>query len=216
MPSEPDTTPSSIEKLRATSTSWIASADAKATALLGISNILLGAVFLSDIKSESSLVYWGSIAFIVIVVGLHLFVGFGVLWPRTDRKSILNDALFSTSDKDSPSYFGDIVKLKHDDFIALMRDGERQRQDAEEQAYILAFIANKKMIAFQWAIGLFAFALFIFGSLAISKATCKVNKPATSTPTPAHNGTSGSGTGKKHDTKRAGVGAATAVKDDKP
>lgn len=155
-----------VKRLSDASVGWIGAADNKAAALLGVSNILLGAVFLADLGPTSG--WWHAIrvGFVLLVLAQHVVVAAFVLWPRTNRTAILKKAGFPTPLPRSPSFFGDVAKMPHADFKALMADVPTQAEDKLEQAYVLAVIANRKMLAYQWTIGLFVAGLVAFCTLA--------------------------------------------------
>ena len=155
-----------LDRLATAAGGWISAADAKAAALLGVSNILLGAVFLADLYprvGEHSLLKW---TFVGLVLTLHAVVAGCVLWPRTNRTKILKDAEFPSPLEASPSFFADIAQMKHAAYVTALSDEGFQTKDKEEQAFILAIIAHRKMSAYRWSIALFVACLAVFCALA--------------------------------------------------
>lgn len=159
-----------FDRLSTAAIVWIGSADVKATALLGVSNILLGAVFLTEVSDKGVTQTTLRAAFVVQVFLLHAVVAAGVLWPRTNRRALLKEAGFPNPLNVSPSYFGDIAKLKYEEYAKLMQSTDSQAADREEQTFVLAVVAHKKMFAFRVAVALFLSCLFTFCALAAVSA----------------------------------------------
>mgnify|MGYP007066217895 CR=1 FL=1 len=160
------------KRLSGAASGWIAAADGKAAALLGVSNILLGAVFLADLEPGPAWVDVLRVGFIAVVLIQHIVVAAFVLWPRTNRAKLLKEAGFPSALDRSPSFFGDVAKLKHAELVTLMDDDAAQDADKLEQAFILAVIADRKMVAYQWALGLFIVGLVAFCLLAVVELFC--------------------------------------------
>ncbi len=184
-PSPPAPTKEAIDRLSGVAGGWIGAADTKAAALLGVSNILLGAAFLEDMTPGVPGGAELRVLFIVLVLAQHLVVAVGVLWPRTNRAAILRAAGFPTPLSKSPSFYADIAKLNHASYIELLADSSTQESDRTEQAYILAVIASKKMCAYKLAIVLFVTCLAVFCGLALTTAVAREKQSEPTADAPA-------------------------------
>lgn len=152
-----------INQIKAIASAWISSADTKAAALAGISNILLGAIFLSNHKPDSSDPGWTTHlppVFIVLVALLHVLVAV-VLWPRTNRKRWLDEELPLPK---SSSHFAEISRMSFREFKTQATANEEA--DTYEQAYVLARIASRKMFWYRAALITFLAALVAFAIMA--------------------------------------------------
>lgn len=171
--------PQALERLKTNAAAWIAAADTKAAALLAVSNILLGAVFLADINTKAEGAEALRFAFIGLVLLLHVVIAAGVLWPRLNRAEILKVAQFPSPLPRSPSFYGDVAGLPYNAFASILADEAAQKADAVEQAYVLAVIARQKMIAYRWSIVIFVACLLSFcGVAAFSGVTDQSSKPS--------------------------------------
>lgn len=153
-----------ISKLVQGSTGWIASADSKATSILGVAGVTLGLVLL-DIEAVSNPILFG--IYIAYVTSCVITIGFciSVLFPATDRVEMLKKPKPKGSKNvakeylgRSNIYFSEVANVNYQDFLDSL-DKHDLNRDVEEQAYVLSYIANKKMKNVKLAIVSFAACL---------------------------------------------------------
>jgi hypothetical protein len=144
-----------IELVKGSALGWIGSADAKATALLSIAGVILGLNSLAGGAAPFSF---------RLAYGISTFVCVGscamVLWPRTNRKALINDETVEVS----PTFFGDIAKRTYKEFADLAGRSNATgllEEDATEQAYVVAKIAAKKMWWMRIAVVAFVVSLAV-------------------------------------------------------
>lgn len=124
-----------------------------------------------------------------------------VLWPRVNRKRLLRSRSATTIDslknwvakvwagirskrtqlepivgelERSPTFFGDLATMGFDQFVKSLdgRTLEAEHQDDVEQAYILNFIAARKMYWSKFAVVFTGLAITALAVLAIIRVVC--------------------------------------------
>lgn len=138
--------------LRTSAGNWINSADTKTTALVTIQGAVLAIALASS--SIQTLRLPPKIAFLVFAASNLLSITFSaaVLWPRTNRKSLLDEAKKPDKDRTKVSFstFVDIGQMKWGNFSSLLTttpSATDLESDRHEQSYLLARIA---VIKLQW------------------------------------------------------------------
>lgn len=130
------------ELIASKSVGWIASAEAKATAGLTVEAVLIGLVMMDGKHDPThqlvTLLFWCFIASAALAAGCCLFV----LWPRTNRLRLLG---VKGKTSLSPTFFEDVTAQSFENFKFATFSDMDIKQDAIEQAYILAKIARLKM-----------------------------------------------------------------------
>lgn len=158
--------------LRASAGAWIASADSKATALIGVDASLftLVAAVVAATGLLRDLGPYGITAFALFCTTsiISLSSACYCLWPRLERKEILAEANWTPIDR-SPSHFFEVAQLSRDQLKTLLHDVDIQESDNQEQAFVAAVIASKKMSALKTAvvssISSLAMLIFLLGAL---------------------------------------------------
>lgn len=149
---------------------WIGSADSKAIGLLTIQAVLLGLVLLAQSSEGQSAIH--NIAFWCFVVLTFISVAFCIatLWPRTNRGKILSESTNPILIK-SPTFFKDVTKSDFCSFKKFAKEPKADvlRMDEEEQAFVLAHIATKKMMLIKWSIILVLASIFSLCVVGISR-----------------------------------------------
>lgn len=143
------------DKLKNNSSSWIGSADAKATTIASVASVVLGIVAAfgpTPHAHTANMCY----TFFAIASTATIFSCLGVILPRTRRSAYIGPNGLRTS----PSYFGDVP----DTFAAYCQlDIATEVEDADrlEQAYIAARIAKEKMFFVQLTTWCFVVTLLL-------------------------------------------------------
>lgn len=138
-----------VTRLIGLAAGWIASADMKATALLGMNGTILalagtGFVFTQKSKEGFS-VSAGLMAMFGLAVVASILCAALTIQPRLNREAILKKKGFSKFGS-SPTYFFDLAKLNKDKFIErISQDKTAYAKDALEQSIIICHIASAKM-----------------------------------------------------------------------
>lgn len=149
---------------------WIASADAKATALVTLLAVVLSLVGIGASQKESPAGIALQIIFVlfVLLAVCAAVVCLVVILPRTSRKEFLPGEVSGRS----PTFFSDLATLSFQKFseICAQPDREQFNLDAVEQAFILNRIAAKKMRAMHWAVWLTIISLFALAIMVLTAA----------------------------------------------
>lgn len=136
-----------------TAAGWIASADQKAASILSVNGAALALVFAFSNETEH---IWAR----CMVLAFGLFAVISVVlcavtvFPSTNRPRILAHAKAERPRALSATFFADIVKMSFPAFVssAATTLPAALLQDAQEQAYVVAAIATRKMKLMKWAI----------------------------------------------------------------
>jgi len=147
-----------LDKLRANSGAWIASADAKATTLLALETGLLALSTFTDVVDNQQIFLWARGITVVLLV-LSMAAAVWVLSPILDRKKLLAKHGCEKPVSAAWSYFGDASPIGYDDLVQAIKvdsNLESFRAQEREQAFVLALIATKKMERFWLATRFFA------------------------------------------------------------
>lgn len=146
-----------LENIRQRAVTWIAAADQKATAMLGIAGALaaLGGPAFAASGGKGSLL---ARLFLCAFAALDLFAVLSaviVLWPRTDRPRILRRKGLTSVLPRSISFFADLAALDATQFAKHLTDAtpDLRHQDTYEQAIVICEIAALKMQWMRWTIG---------------------------------------------------------------
>ncbi len=169
----------SYSSLRQGAASWISSADTKATALIAVGAGLL-TVIAAVLAATGILRTMGTLGVIVfIALGassvVSLVAACAVLFPRLDRRKLLEKGGWSSPLDRSPSFFADVATLRRDEFEKLITDPVVIERDHQEQAYVLARIAMRKMHLLRWSVGALAVALILLMILLALMVHCTTN-----------------------------------------
>lgn len=163
------------EKLRQAAVGWIGDADAKATTIASVLAVVLGLVSLdmATASRAASLewIYWTFLAFSVVSVGFCI----GTLWPVTNRRAYVPESRLEYS----VSFFGD-VPTTYAEFRRRDPTDEDVKADVFEQSYVLARIANRKMVLVRCTIVFFILALISLAVLAFAATVVSPSDPTAS------------------------------------
>lgn len=152
---------------------WISSADGKATGLLTIAAVVLGAVAFFPVSGVAQkLSYAGKIALLVTAVLSILSVAASclVLLPRLNREGILKGRGQSGQPlARSITFFSDLAGLSLAEFkksVAEPKEADIDK-DIEEQTYVLAVTARDKMCWMRCSVGLLMASFVSIAALAV-------------------------------------------------
>jgi hypothetical protein len=150
-----------LAAMRLATSTWIGSADIKATALLAVAGALLAAVAFASGGSPTCLERLFVLLFCLCAVA-SIGASAAVMWPRTNRSAVLGTGAISRLPH-SPSYFGEMGSLCYDEFVATLGrvTSITLLDDLREQTYVAMVIARAKMIWMRRAVFLLLCSLVL-------------------------------------------------------
>jgi len=166
------TTREFANSVRASSGTWIGSADSKATALAAVAGAIF-AIVLTGTAGASANLRKGellSIAMFSLFMMCSVIGAAAVLWPRTNRQKILRKSGHDKPLKNSPTYFGDLAKMSYAAFVEMANNPPAADvEDSLEQAYVIAKIASSKMSWMKFSVANLVLSLISLGILIIAE-----------------------------------------------
>lgn len=150
------------ELVRDRATTFIGSADAKATGLLAAAAALLAllvALANADLSPDTSASVRLLFGLFALLLSGSVIASALVLWPRTNRYRYVE----KTAPK-SLTFFQDVSSQTLQEFHSLSKTGverERLHTDLLEQSFILAKIATAKLWWMRWSVGLLIASLAV-------------------------------------------------------
>jgi hypothetical protein len=162
-----------LDKVRGTAVSWIGSADVKATGLLIVASVVLNALAffpLSSTDSSLSTVTKGILLGAAILAILSVGAACMVLLPTLNRAKILKRGAAGNAPDRSLTYFSDLAELSLPVFKKTIAEAtiDNEMRDVEEQTYILAVIANRKMMWMRASVVLLLACLLVIAFLGVT------------------------------------------------